>query len=298
MVIVIVLALSLVGLAVKNKFFSKPGPGALQISTTPRATVLIDGNQVGTTPFFDDKIQPGEHTVKLIPEATTDGLIGWEGKVTLASGLLTAINRNFGTSDALSSGEIIWLEKIASRDKSSLSVISIPDQAVVKVDGEPKGFATVTVEDLNPGSHQVVVTSTGFEEKTVSSAKTVAGFKLIVKVQLAQKIEGIQGATESAEMTTPTPEVKGKTATPTPTPTKAKTTPTVEPEKPYVRIKDTPTGWLRVRVEPSVSATEAAKVNPGETFPYLDEEKGGWYKIEYEKGKEGWISGVYVELVK
>ena len=51
-------------------------------------------------------------------------------------------------------------------------------------------------------------------------------------------------------------------------------------------------------MEPSASATEAAKVNPGEMFPYLNEEKSGWYKIEYEEGKEGWVSGVYVELVK
>jgi len=44
-------------------------------------------------------------------------------------------------------------------------------------------------------------------------------------------------------------------------------------------------------------ATEAAKVNPGETYPFLDE-KEGWFKIEYDKDKEGWISGKYAEKVE
>ena len=226
-IIVASLALILIGLIVKNKFFGKPGPGALQISTTPKATVFIDGTQVGVTPFFDDKLKSGEHTVKLVPEATTDNLVSWEGKVNLTPGILTAINRNFGISESFSSGEIIWLEKISSRDKSSLSVISTPDQAVVKVDSEPKGFSPVLVENLSPGSHQLIVGTPGYEERTIS-AKTVAGYKLIVNVQLAQKIEGIEEATPSAELG-PSPSPK---ASPTP-----KTTPKptiTPPEKPYV----------------------------------------------------------------
>ncbi|PIU33403.1 hypothetical protein COT04_00245, partial [Candidatus Shapirobacteria bacterium CG07_land_8_20_14_0_80_39_12] len=54
---------------------------------------------------------------------------------------------------------------------------------------------------------------------------------------------------------------------------------------------------------PSTSATETAQIKPGEMYPYLDEEKldtsgGKWLKIEYKKDEEGWVSGVYVDLVK
>lgn len=293
-VAVVVLILVLVGLIVKSKFLGQRGPGALQISTTPKAVVFIDGVQVGTTGdamgnigYFDDKIEPGEHTVRLVPEATTDNLVDWEGKVNVIPGVLVVINRVLGSEESASSGEVLTLEKTGSRDKSSLTVISIPDRAVVKIDGEPKGFAPVTLEDLAPDSYQVVVSSLGYEERTIS-AKTVAGYKLIINVQLAKEIEGIEEATESAEVeeseTTPTPKAE------------ATTTPSVE--KPYVRIKSTPTGWLRVRLGPSTSATEAAKVKPDETYPYLNEEENGWYKIEYEEGEEGWVSGVYVELVE
>lgn len=286
-VAIVVLVLVLVGLIFKSKFFGQRGPGALQISTTPKAVVFIDGVQVGTTGnamgnigYFNDKIEPGEHTIRLVPEATTDNLMTWEGKVNVVPGVLVVINRVLGSEESACSGEILTLEKIGSRNKSSLTVISVPDKAVVKIDGEPK-FAPVTFEDLTSGSYQVVVNSSGYEEKTIS-AKTVVGYKLIINVQLAKEIEGIEEATASAEEETE----------------KAKATATPSVEKPYVKIKDTPTGWLRVRLGPSTSATEAAKVKPGETYPYLSEEENGWYKIEYEKGEEGWVSGVYAELVE
>lgn len=303
-IVVGVLVLVLIGLIVKSKFFGRQGPGALQVSATPRATVFIDGTQAGMTPFFNDKVKAGEHTIKLVPESTTDSLISWEGKVNLLPGIITAINRTLGSSESASSGEMISLEKIGRKDKSSLAVVSIPDQAVVKVNGEPKGFTPLTIDDLVPADYQVTIGSSGYEERSVS-AHAVGGYKLIINVQLAQKIEGIEQATPSGELeegkVTPTPSGK---VTPTPKTTTTpipKTTPRLEatpPAKPYVKVKDTPTGFLRVRTEPSTTATEAAKINPGEMYPYLNEEKSGWLKIEYEKDKEGWVSGVYVDLVK
>lgn len=288
-IIVVILALVLVGLIVKSKFFGTQGPGALQISTNPRANVFLDGTQVGVTSFFDDKVASGEHTVKLVPESTGgETLVSWEGKVTLLPGILTVINRNFAVNEAESSGEIMTLEKFGRKDKSALAVVSIPDQAVVKLSGEPKGFTPLTLEDLSPAEYQIVISSPGYEEKNVS-ARTIGGYKLIVNVKLAQQIEGIQESTPSGE-------TEGGEVTPTP-----KITPKAEaipPVKPYVKVKETPTGFLRVRVEPSTSATEAAQIKPGEMYSYSNEEKNGWLKIEYETNKEGWVSGVYVDLIK
>ena len=304
----VVLVLGLIGLIVKAKFFSKPAPGALSISTSPKAVVFLDGNQVGMTPFLNDKIEAGEHMVKLVPESADENLVSWEAKVTLASNILTVINRNLGITESESSGETIYLEKIGSRDKSSLAVVSAPSQSVIKIDGEPKGFAPILVEELAAGDYQVSVASPGFEERSVS-VKTVSGYKLIVDVQLAQKIEGIAEATASAEeeegevageITDEDDEVDEDDET-TPTP-KATSTPKAEvtpPEKPYIKVKETPTGFLRVRGEPSIqTGKEVAKINPGEMYSYLEEEENGWYKIEYEKGEEGWVSGTYAELIQ
>lgn len=299
-VAVVVLVIILGGLIIKNRFFSRPGTGALQVDATPKATVYIDGELKGVTPFFSDKIEAGEHTIKIVPETTIDTLVSWEGKVNLAPGIITAINRNLGATEAESSGEILSLERISSRNKAALTVVSVPDQAVVKINDIPEGFAPVLKEDLTPGDYQVVVSSPGFEERSIT-AQTVAGYKLTVSVKLAQKIEGIAEATPSGELEEEEEEEEEE-ASPSPSPSPSpegspKPSPT-PPDTPYVRIKETGTGWLRVRAEPSTESEELAKVDVGEMFPYLNEEKFGWYKIEYETGEEGWVSGTYCELVE
>jgi len=299
----LVLALILVGLVVRTKFFSRPGFGAIQISSTPKTTVFIDNSQLGLTPFFSDKIEAGEHTIKLVPENTEQTLLSWEGKVQVNPNILTAINRELAPEESSSSGEILSLEKISRKDSSSLAVISTPDRAVVKFNGEPRGFAPILIEDLAPGDYQIVVSSTGYQERTIQ-AHTVAGYKLTVKVKLAQKIEGIEeevgeakeeGETKGVEENNSPEEEK---LTPTPEAELEENPALIPPEKPYIKVKETPTGWLRVREEPNTNfnTKELAKIKPGEMYPYAKEEENGWYKIEYEEGEEGWVSGLYVEL--
>lgn len=301
------MALVLVGLIVRGKFFARPGMAALSVSSNPKATVYLDGNKIGQTPLLNDKLEAKEYSVKIVPDDSD--LSSWETKVTLTPNVLSIINHNFAVTETASSGEVIWLEKIGSKDKSSLAVVSDPE-AVVKIDGEPKGFTPSLTDDLAPGSYQVVVSSAGFEERTIP-AKTVAGYKLIISVQLAQKTEGIAQVTPSPELmptgakVTPSPKLtlapSGK-ITPSPK-TTPKPTGSVVIEKPYVTIKETPTGWLRVRTAPDGQIIKDESGNeihlkPGETYPYLNEEKNSWYKIEYEKDKEGWISKVYADLVE
>jgi len=61
----------------------------------------------------------------------------------------------------------------------------------------------------------------------------------------------------------------------------------------------TPTGFLRVRSEPSTAGEEVAQVDPGDRFPYLEtDEDTGWFKIEYEDGEEGWVSNQYAKKVE
>ena len=85
----------------------------------------------------------------------------------------------------------------------------------------------------------------------------------------------------------------------TPTPkSKITPTPSTAPERPYVEILDTPTGWLRVRKEPNTQAAEITKVNPKETYKFSEANETGWYKIELPDGQEGWISGQYAKLYR
>lgn len=97
-------------------------------------------------------------------------------------------------------------------------------------------------------------------------------------------------ATPSAAIVTPT-----TTTAVTPLPKQA--TSSATPEKPYVEILATPTNWLNVRDEASPNAVILAKVNPGDTFSYKEEDStASWYQIEYLSGKWGFVSSTYAKL--
>lgn len=264
--IAIILVVVLAVLVVKGVAF-KPAKAGLKVESSPRSTVYLDGEEVGQTLFEDKQLSPGEKTLRLVPEDS--GLFSWETRIKLTGGALSFVSRDFAETEALSSGKIITMEKLTDSKKIALTIISSPDSCSVKIDGEEKGHTPVSLEDLPEGDHQIVLSSPGFKDIQVSTQIT-PGFRFILNFKLAQKEEAEEKAEE---------EEKKEDE---------------EPARPYVEIKDTPTGWLRVRMEPSISATEAAKVNPGEKYPLLDEDSG-WYKIPYEKNKEGWISGQHAE---
>jgi len=245
----------------------KPLPAALLIKSTPEANIFLDGKLLGKTPYRAEDLKPGEVTLKLIPDSTEQNLVSWEGKIKLSPGVLTSVERVLGPTREESSGQVLTLEKTKAKEPS-LSVISDPDGALVKVDSESKGFTPLTLEKVAEKDLEIVISKEGYTQKTFS-AKTVSGYRLVANVQLA-KI-----ASPSAITPTPVPSTSGQVTK-------------------KVVIKETPTGWLRVRETPSTSAKELAKVNPKEEYPLL-EEKAGWYKIEYEAGKEGWISATYAE---
>ncbi|MBU2577502.1 PEGA domain-containing protein [Patescibacteria group bacterium] len=255
----------------------KKAPAALQINTNPPANVFIDGKILGKTPFQSSEMQPGEITVKLIPESTEEPLSSWENKISLNSGVLTLIERELASTEAESSGQILTLEKSKDKEKASLTVISDPDGALIHIDGEAKGFTPITIDQIGVGDHQIVLSKEGYLEKSIR-ARAVSGFKLVVNAKMGQ--EAATGSSAASASGTPTPSAK-----PTGTSKSSGTTFTVE-------IKETSTGWLRVRKEASTASAEVGKVNPGEKYEVL-EEKNGWYKIEYESDSEGWISGQY-----
>jgi len=270
---------------------------ALSVSTTPKATIFLDGEHLGQTPYYNEKLKAGEYVLKIVPESSGQALNPWEGRVTLSPGILTVVNRELGLTQDDSSGEILSFEQLADKNAISISVVTTPDGAVVNLDGEPRGFAPLSLDNISEGDHLLVVSSPGYKEKSIK-AKTVKGHKLIASVQLArEQTETETNEEEEEEESTPsaTPKATPK-ASPkvSPSPKSSPTTSGEEPERPYVQIDSPDAGWVRVREEPNTSSEELTKADHGEKFPLLDSQEG-WYKIEYEPNKEGWISGQYAE---
>jgi hypothetical protein len=277
-------------------FLGNRGPkeGELRVDSQPVATIFLDNKNIGKTPY-KDKVIAGEYTVKLVPETTTTQLTSWQGKIVVGQNLLTYVNANLSESELTTAIDVVWLEKITSK-QSELSVTTNPDGATVLVDDVSRGVTPLSLQDIAPGDHSVSVTSVGFLTRSLK-IKTTPGYRLIADLKLA-----LSGATPTPEASpTGSPAPSGKT-TPTPklSPTKTATGSAglmPDPPKPFVLVKDTPTGFLRVREEPSTGATEAGRVNPGEKYTIVDT-KSGWYQIKYDGTNSGWVSGQYTDKVE
>lgn len=69
------------------------------------------------------------------------------------------------------------------------------------------------------------------------------------------------------------------------------------PSKKVVEITATELGYLRVRSEPSINASEVARVSPGQRYIVLEENDGGWQKLDLGNGKIGWVTNRYTRTV-
>lgn len=281
---------------------------ALQVNSTPTASVFLNETHVGETPFFDENLKAGEYTIRL--QVESDPGKTWQTKVNLSPKIVTVLERNFGETDDNSSHFLLQLEPITDEKLAEISVITIPDNVIVKVDGQPEGFSPLSLKEVTAGDHALAFVAPGYQELLIN-AQVREGYKLVVSSQLARVLLDsasntasesgllVDDATESAQ---PVEDEESVSPTSSVSPTVVAAKPTTKPSQAvqgdkYVKILETGTGWLRVRSEPTASAdNEVGRVDVGETYPYLESNDTGWYKIEYEPGEEGWISGRYAEI--
>ncbi len=280
-----------IGGVVKVLSTRAPKEGELRVDSSPTVSVFLDNKHMGRTPLRE-KVASGEYTIRLVAESTTDNVAPWQAKITVGPNLLTYVNAVLAESELASAVDVLWLEKSVA-GKPELSVITNPDGASVILDDVTKGITPITVSDVTAGDHTLTVASPGFLTRTMK-IKMTQGFKLIASMKLALSATGTTQPESTSAGTTSAPE----NTTPTPT-VKAGTTPSssVTPPKPYAVIKDTPTGFLRVRSEPSTSSTESARVNPGDKY-HIYNEQTSWYQISYDGTNKGWISAQYAEKVE
>ncbi|MFO0703268.1 MAG: SH3 domain-containing protein [Patescibacteria group bacterium] len=275
------------GLAQKN--------GHLIVFSSPDGTVFVNSKAEGRTPITID-LAPGEYNIKIIPNALDASkaqvAVPWEGKVKIYAKYETYVRRELKTSENESGGEIITLVKSQNsleNGKGELQVNAVPDGAIIALDGQDLGVTPDTFINVSSGVHDLSISSTKFKRRSVQiqvvpGYATVAEFVLGVDPDYEKKYPF--GALVEASSSASLPKVPKTTREPTPTSV---------PEK--VEILDTPTGFLRVRIDPSLNGKEISQVKPGETYSYISSENG-WVKIKLTDGNEGWVSDDYVKEVK
>ncbi len=269
LVLLVIISFVLLGVLYFAGIFKPKGAGIL-INTDQPSSVYVNSEQIGSTPF-EQILDPGEVEVKLIPQSFEKPLSPYETKVVLVSGIQTVIEREFAETLDGSSGETVSFEK-GPNDESSIVVISDPEGAQVEIDGIVKGFTSYKSSDITEGLHTARISANGYNER-ISEVKTKKGYKLTLFVKLS-KIPVVEEEKEKTQE-----EIKEQ-------PTK-------------VEILQTPTGFLRVRQEPSTVSPEVAKVEPGETYEVIEQsEDGEWIKIKGDDDIEGWVSKEYTKEVE
>ncbi len=289
--LLILLILFLIFIGVKYILLDKSNQtGVLRVLSVPSSNVFIDNVNVGRTPY-EQKMKVGDYVVKLIPSQEATPTAQWEGKINVVKNSLSYINRELGDSDLTSAGEIYTVENMspgsAGGDYGELFIDSDPPGAIVTMDNDEKGVASIIIAPILNGAHEVSLYLPGFVRRTqkvnvVGGRRVNALYKLAVDKVQKERIASLSAprktATESATVAT----------------SSAETVPSAPGAKKVV-IKDTPTGWLRVRSLPTVAASEEARIDPGSTFPLL-EEKPNWYRIQYDSDNDGWIASEYARI--
>ncbi len=255
--------------------------GQLRITSSPAASIFINNVAVSKTPF-DAKYKAGEYTIKLIPEVEATATATWQKKIKVEKKSVTYINIELGSTDLSSAGVVLYSTKSSVRstlkDQGGLAVESDPPNALIYLDNDEKGVSTLEMTDIPKGDHELSVFMPGFIRYT-QKINITPGYKVVAYVKLA--IDPSQN---------PPLQPDKKTAT-----SSAETTLEKSTSSTTVVIKGTPDGWLRVRDDATVNASESARVNEGDTFEVI-EEKNNWYKIKYDGTREGWISAEYAQV--
>ncbi len=247
----------------------KTGKGALQVTSVPQSKVYLDNKLLGNTPLcaceLPQMLLVGDYTVKLVP--IEGSLRPFEEKITINKSTLTVVDRTF-SDNGNSDGSIISLSPLDNKKDIEVLVISLPDIANVFLDNNPVGVTPLLLKQVSESDHDLRVTLTGYKDKSIK-IKTALGFKLNSLIFL-----GISNDLSNEPIASPSSTL----------------TPTVTISK--VLILNTPTGFLRVREDSSISSSEIAQVKPGEEYELIDQ-KEGWFEIKLADGRIGWISSSY-----
>ena len=109
----------------------------------PGATVFLDGKKVSLAAGALAMVADKEHALRVVKQ----GYKAVEMKVSVRGGQVT--------------GRDVKLQPEVSPDKASIKFSSTPPGAKVTVDGKERGVTPLTVTDLSPGTHKVMISSEG-----------------------------------------------------------------------------------------------------------------------------------------
>lgn len=231
-----------------------------------KSGISILSEPADATVFLDDKqvgqtpFEDKDLEIKDYTVRLQKGELTWQGKVKLIPGTVTVINRDIASDSASSAGEVLTLDK-----GRGLTLVSNPTEAKVEIDGKAYGKTPISV-NVDTGEHTILISHANYLNRSIR-AELPKDFNLTIFVDLA---------ISEADLTTIATPVINQTT--------------------EVLVKQTPTGYLRVRDKADLVGKEIGRVKPGDTLVLL-EEKGSWDRVRLSNGIEGFVSSSYVEKI-
>ena len=256
-----VLLICLFSLFLGGCSFSNKKTG-IEIMTNPSAKVYINGKNEGSTPYKSNNLKPGEIDLRLEHNETVVNK-----KIKLRDGSASVVYWDFGKNEEESGGYVLSMEKTGDKKMVGLIASSIPTKSIVSVDDETVDYTPKKIDNLGEGDKKITISFPSYKSTNIF-VRGIKGYQFIVEAKLAKE--------EIIE------------------PIAIEPTPTSLAEKKMVTIKETETGWLRVRESSSSASAEIDKVNPGESFELL-ETNNDWVKIKLNDNQSGWVSATYVD---
>jgi hypothetical protein len=169
--------------------------GSLAVSSTPSgASITVDSVAKGTTPNTIPDLSAGTHTVKM----TKSGYVDFSGTVTVIAGKTQPLNVNLvsgsqpGPSPIGSTPTPTPYQPVGG---GSIIVTSNPSGANVYLDGLSSGTTPLTIPNVKPGTHTILLTMQGYSD-TSKTVEVTAGSQNQVSVDLVggKKTPGFEAA--------------------------------------------------------------------------------------------------------
>jgi len=264
-------------------WFDKDNPtDTLKVVSDPSgATVYIDGSEVGKTPFSSSIVTTGDYELKV-------ALAGYE---TQTSRIHVQKGYTLNASIKMFPYPVPPVMKVFEGSPSLYDATT--DNTSVSTDTEAwvKGILYwnqtrgINIDDVGLNKETVFDYFIDYKGNVFGAD----GKQLISQTDLQSLKDAKRGAYlgRSTDGTGLTKEAKAALDNLLAQGVTAKT----------ATIKNTGTGWLRVRSSAGLNGTEIARATTGQTYPVLSETTG-WVKIKVSETVEGWVSADYVTLSK
>lgn len=244
------------------------------------ASLFLDGEFLDKSPYINKKIQPKEYILRIEPDSAE--YAPYELPVTLHKGTIAVVDWTPGKSTETSGGAVYEMEK--GGRATQLVFHTIPDGAIMSIDGGEKQFSPLILNDVSEGDYALEASLPSYQTQQ-HSVRVLSGHRVTVTVILGKaEAENRRGASGETPAEPTTPENQEASAI----------------TGPRVQIVTTNFFFnnqevLRVREAPSPAGRELGFAPVGNSYPYLAEQTG-WFQIEFE-GTPGWVSAQFSQKV-